>query len=428
MTKTNSELLAVAIKQLGNGGSIYRKYTGLSGNQPYCDAFVFWLFDANGCGGLLKWKGNARTSAPYSIKWCEKNLAQIPPYLGMACDIVYYDWEPNGRPNHVGICESKWGVNSIHAIEGNTKSGKKSGIVARKDRKGYIQAVFRPHFKPATLPEKKELTVDGAFGYKSIFMLQIVLGCTADAVLGKNIVKALQKKAGAKVDGAWGPGTSKAVQKMIGANVDGKWGRNSTKALQKWINKQAFPKTSTTTKPVQTEQPSVKAQKAVGWARSIAKGGKYTYKKFNNKNKKTKQCPICHKLTGKYKGWNCIGFCSAAYFHGAGMKVTCACNGIGTDGFYNKVTEASWKQRNGNDWKMISNGGSKGGADIPASKLLPGDNLICYDTKGKFHHTAIYTGNGKYIDCTNTSKKHIAERNYTTLTSKYQVTRAFRPL
>ena len=169
-------------------------------------------------------------------------------------------------------------------------------------------------------------------------------------------------------------------------------------------------------------------EKAVEWARSIAKNGGYTYKKWNDKDRKTKLCPICHNLTGKYKGWNCIGFCSAAYYHGAGMKVTCSCSGLGTDGFYTDVTEASWKKRNGNNWEMISNGGSKGGADIPTSKLLPGDNLICYDTKGKFHHTAIYTGNGKYIDCTNSSKNHIAERSYTTLTKKYQVTRAFRPL
>lgn len=240
--KTNKELLQVAINQLGNGGSVYRKYTGLKSNQPYCDAFVFWLFDANGCGSLLKWKGNARTSAPYSIKWCEKNLAQIPPYLGMACDIVYYDWEPNDRPNHVGICESNWGVSSIHAIEGNTTSGKKSGIVARKDRRGYIQAVYRPHFKPATMPEKEKLEVDGQFGYKSIFMLQTALKCGADAVLGKKTVKALQKKAGiSKPDGAWGPATTKAVQKMVGAGVDGKWGKNSTKALQRWINKKNFP-------------------------------------------------------------------------------------------------------------------------------------------------------------------------------------------
>ena len=99
-----------------------------------------------------------------------------------------------------------------------------------------------------------------------------------------------------------------------------------------------------------------KGKKAVAWAREIAKSGKYTYKHWKNKDKKTKQCPICHKLKGKYKGWNCIGFATASYFHGAGMKnITCSCSGLGTDGFFTKVTLASWKKRNGNDWTLITN-------------------------------------------------------------------------
>jgi len=188
-------------------------------------------------------------------------------------------------------------------------------------------------------------------------------------------------------------------------------------------------KTSTAKKTTATKAntPSAEAKKAVAWARKIAKNGGYTYKKFDVHNKKTKQCPICHKLTGKYKGWNCIGFVSAAFYHGAGVKsVECACNGIGTDGWFNKVTLASWEKRNGKGWKAVTNGGKKGGADIPASKLLAGDALICYDGGGKFHHIALYTGNSRYIDCTNTSKNHIAERPYSRLTKRYHVTRAFR--
>lgn len=178
--------------------------------------------------------------------------------------------------------------------------------------------------------------------------------------------------------------------------------------------------------PNSAPQPSDKAKKAVAWARKIAKGGQYTYKKFDVKVKKTKQCPICHNLTGKYKGWNCIGFVSACWYHGAGLKsVTCACNGIGTDSFFTKVTQKSWEERNGKGWKMIGNG-SKGGASLKTSDLIQGDTLICYDKNGKFHHIALYTGNGKYIDDTNTTTPHIAERPYTRLTGKYHVTRAFR--
>ena len=257
--KTNTELLAIAIKQLGKGGAVYRKYTGLSSGQPWCDAFVYWLYNANGCGSLLPWTGNQKTSCPSSIKWCEKNLAQIPPYLSLPCDLVYFDWENNKVPNHIGIIESRWASNSVHSIEGNTSGGK----VDRKNRKGYLQAIYRPHFKPAAMPKKEKLAVDGEFGYKSVYMLQVALGITPDAILGKGTGKALQKAAGTGQDGAWGKGTTKAVQKLIGVKQDGAWGPDSTKALQKWINKKAFPSTvdatPTVTKPT---TPTVSEPKA----------------------------------------------------------------------------------------------------------------------------------------------------------------------
>lgn len=224
-------------------------------------------------------------------------------------------------------------------------------------------------------------------------------------------------KFGLGVDGDFGNKTDHALkvfQKTEGIGVDGVYGSNSQKHANAY-------------KATATVKPSASAEKAVAWARSIAKGGKYTYKKWNSKDKKTKQCPICYKLTGKYKGFNCIGFVSCAYHHGSGMKnISCAMNGIGTDNFFTKVTLASWTKRNGKGWTMITNGGSKGGVDIAASRLVVGDVVVCYDGNGKFHHVVLYSGNGKYIDCTNTTTPHVGERNYSALCNKYHCTRAFR--
>ena len=169
-----------------------------------------------------------------------------------------------------------------------------------------------------------------------------------------------------------------------------------------------------------------KPEKAVAWAKEIAKSEEYTYKKWDSKDAKTKQCPICHVLTGKYKGWNCIGFVSAAYFHGGGIPVTCSCSGLGTDGLFDNVTEESWKKRNGENWKMISNGGKKNGTSIDASKLQEGDALLCYDDDGDWKHIVLYSGDGKYIDDTNGKTPNIAERSYSDLIKKRHVTRAFR--
>ncbi|MCR5035259.1 MAG: peptidoglycan-binding protein [Clostridia bacterium] len=421
---TNKELLAIAIKQLGNTGSKYRKYVGVGGS--WCDMFVFWLFDANGCGSLLTWTKNQRYYCPSSIEWCKKNLAMIPPYWAMECDLVYYDWDRNGRPNHIGIVEKNWTNQKIHAIEGNTSGGK----VARKDRKNYIQAVFRPHFKPSVTLKNKSLSIDGVCGNQTVAGIQRALKIlgyykgSIDGILGRKTMMALQAWAGCKQDAQFGPKTAKAIQKKLSIKQDGDFYIASTKALQKWVNAIAYQKKSAS-KPATTPKVNAKAQAAVNWGRKIIKSGKYKYKKWNNKKKNTKLCPICHPGSGN--GWNCIGFVSACFYHGAGVKdVTCSCSGIGTDSFFTKVTLASWQKRNGKNWTMITNGGSKGGADIPASKLLAGDVLICYDAKGKFKHIAIFSGNGKIIESTKTRTPNVGERTYKDLCGRHHVTRAFR--
>lgn len=428
---TNKELLAVAVKQLGNTGGKYRKYVGQPGN--WCDMFVYWLYHANECGDLLKWTTTAqKINCPSSIKWCEKNLAQIPPYWAMACDPIYFDWDGNGRPNHIGIVEEHWTNQKCHTIEGNTSGGK----VARKDRKGYIQAVFRPYFAPPVKLKDKALDVDGECGWQTIAGIQRTLKAlkyysgSIDGILGRQTMMALQRWAGCKPDALFGAKTARAIQKKLGLKQDGDFYIESTKALQRWVNANVYqkkPASNTTSKPASKPAASAnsKAQAAVDWGRQIIKSGKYSYKKWNNKKKNTKLCPICHPGSGN--GWNCIGFCSAAYFHGAGAKeVTCSCSGLGTDSFFTKVTLNSWRARNGQHWDMITNGGSKGGADIPASKLLPGDLLICYDSKGKFHHIALYAGNSKILESTKTRTPNVGERAYKDLCGRHHVTRAFR--
>lgn len=237
---TNTELFAIAKKQLGKNGTVFRKYVGISSGQPWCDAFVYWLFNANGCGALLPWKGLQRSYCPASIIWCRKNLAQVPLYLALPCDIIYCDWEPNGSPNHIGLVYNKIDTSKIHTLEGNTSGG----IVDDKIRPAkYVQAVFRPHFKGTF--KLGIIAVDGDCGYTTIANLQRALKMSFnDGILGKATVKALQKKAGLTgkaIDGAWGPATSRAVQRLIGLTgkaIDGEFGPASVRSLQAWINKQ----------------------------------------------------------------------------------------------------------------------------------------------------------------------------------------------
>ena len=257
--KTNKELLAIAKKQIGNGGAKYRKFVGLGSGQPWCNAFVFWLYADNGCGLLIQWKGNQRTYCPASYKWCQKNLAQIPPFLALPCDIVYFDWDKNGVPNHIGIVENKITTTATHTIEGNTSGGK----VDDKSRAAkYELAIFRTHFP--TTGKKKKLSCNGNFGYNSIFNLQDALCLKPTGILDKETVMQLQKKAGAKQDGAWGNGTSKAVQTMLkkaklySGSIDGDFGKNSVIALQKWINNINYPPKKKTPSNPKSDAPATK--------------------------------------------------------------------------------------------------------------------------------------------------------------------------
>lgn len=241
MGKNNIEQLAIAKKYLGQGGSKFRKYCGLPAGSAWCDAYVTTIFAEAGNKDLFC-GGTKQTYCPTTIKWCYNNLASIPPYLALPSDIIFFDWELNGVPNHIGFVRERKSCDEIYTIEGNTGNS----ICANRTRNTkYVQAVFRPHFKA---PYKiGTLEVDGLMGYNTIAMLQHVLGCGVDGILGQGTVKALQRKAGASADGLWGKGTSKAVQKMVGTTADGLFGKNSVKALQTWINKQYKPTPSTKT-------------------------------------------------------------------------------------------------------------------------------------------------------------------------------------
>lgn len=231
MGKSNIEQLNIAKKYLGNGGSKFRKFCGLPAGAAWCDAFVTTIFAEAGNASLFC-NGTKQTYCPTTIKWCRSNLAEVPPYLALPSDIIFFDWEPNSIPNHIGFVRERKDCEAIYTIEGNTSGG----IVANKVRNTkYVCGIYRPHFKASY--KIGTLTVDGYFGYNSIAMLQKALGVGVDGILGQGTVKALQRKCGASADGLWGRATSKAVQKWLGVTVDGYFGPNSVKALQRWINK-----------------------------------------------------------------------------------------------------------------------------------------------------------------------------------------------
>ena len=246
MGANNVELLKLAQKHLGQGGSIFNRYCNSSG--AWCCAFVTYIFH-EGDDSSLFYGGKKVVYCPTAIKWASANLAMIPAYLALPMDIVFFDWNHNALPDHIGFIRERKSCDEVYTIEGNTSGG----IVAQKTRPvKYIQGIYRPHF-PAKFDISKPLVIDGLIGYASIAMLQKALGgLDVDGILGKATVKKLQAWAGVAQDGAWGKNTSKAIQRKLGVTADGYFGANSCKALQRWCNSVVFK--NTPSKPV--EKPS----------------------------------------------------------------------------------------------------------------------------------------------------------------------------
>lgn len=237
--KSNVEQLALVAKDLGENC-----ITCCGMRNNCCAKFVCKGF-ARADNSSLFYGGRTVTYVPTAETWMRANLAEIPIYLAMPSDVITFDWNLNGTPDHIGFVANRISDTEIHTLEGNTGSG----IVAYRTRPDtYINGVWRPQFKPTSFTTLKKLDIDGKFDYNSIACLQLALRRGGyykgkiDAILGKETVRALQKKAsdgsGMRIacDGAWGIKTTKALQKWLNIKVDGYWGVDSTKSLQRWCN------------------------------------------------------------------------------------------------------------------------------------------------------------------------------------------------
>lgn len=383
-------------KQIGKGGATFRKFCGMTAGA-WCCAYVTWNFHKTGNKALF-YGGKKVVYCPTAIKWCMAFLAQIPMYLAMPGDIIFFDWNKNKVPDHIGHVKKHKSNSSILTHEGNTNGG----VVAEKERPAkYVLGVFRPHFKPPKDVCKKKLELDGDCGYYTIWNLEIALGLKPTGILSKAVVKALQRKAGATPDGAWLVKTSIAVQRMTGAKPDGDFFTESVKALQGWINKvngytkktTVTKKTTTTSKVTKPAKTSVKtpakvtnAQKIVNKAKELAWAYGTDKKKYAFKTGAPKA--VCKEAMKKY-GWadsksemsDCGNVASTIVRESGVSKSYKALHGIKTP---------FPKKEEGFDLVLD-------GKKIPKNFLEAGDN-IRYKKKNGKQHTLIYMGDGKICE------------------------------
>lgn len=217
---TVSKILELALEQVGVKdepiGSCNNKYNtayyGGRVNNPslaWCVVFLWWLFRECDAPSLFC-SGRKMASVPMALKRFQE-LDQIvsKPEPG---DIVFYDFNKNGTPDHVGIVYEVKSSGSVVAIEGNTSSSNQTngGTVQKKTRTAsQIYALARPKYETDTASGKKEKSVK---------------------YTKKDFVKDVQKTFGVTVDGIFGP-------KTLAATITVSQYRNKTHPVVKVIQK-----------------------------------------------------------------------------------------------------------------------------------------------------------------------------------------------
>jgi LysM repeat protein len=127
MGVTAKDILIVAASHIGlvDGPHAIREYGGVPGSA-WCAQEQWCIFNQIGAADLLP---GSKTAWVPTIRDRFRAAGRLFK-TGQPGDLVLYDWQPNGDPDHIGILEKTDG-RTVQAIEGNTSTSK---YVERKIR------------------------------------------------------------------------------------------------------------------------------------------------------------------------------------------------------------------------------------------------------------------------------------------------------
>lgn len=153
---TSPSILEIASKELGttevpDNLTKYGKWYGLDGN-PWCAMFVSWVYaQANLSSKIAAQSKKGFASCDAGLKWFAKQGKLVPVGEAQEGDIVFFQFDTDAQPDHVGIVEKNWKRRKILAcVEGNTSpnnQGSQSnggGVYQKKRPYGTVMAVVRP--------------------------------------------------------------------------------------------------------------------------------------------------------------------------------------------------------------------------------------------------------------------------------------------
>ncbi len=115
----DGNIVAVAKSQIGNvGGEPYWRWYGFNSRVSWCACFVSWC--ANQCGYIESGVIPRFSLCTDGVGWFRRHKQwQGREYAPAQGDIIFFDWDGDGKANHVGIVESV-SKGKINTVEGNS--------------------------------------------------------------------------------------------------------------------------------------------------------------------------------------------------------------------------------------------------------------------------------------------------------------------
>lgn len=143
----SEKIVSIALNEVGyteypanTNRTKYGKWFGLDGDK-WCGIFVSWVYDRAGAPlgniGFTKGFAGCQTAVAHFKK---KNKITDTPIPG---DIVFFDWNMDGRYDHTGIYVKDYGTDYIMTVEGNTSlTNQSNGGEVMYRRRLRSQALF----------------------------------------------------------------------------------------------------------------------------------------------------------------------------------------------------------------------------------------------------------------------------------------------
>ena len=115
----SSQMVSVAMTQLGNeGGQKFWSWYGFGSREEWCACFVSWCADQ--CGLIENGTFPRFSLCSAGMRWFQTNGKwQGSNYQPSPGTIIFFDWNGDGNPDHVGIVE-KCENGRVYTVEGNS--------------------------------------------------------------------------------------------------------------------------------------------------------------------------------------------------------------------------------------------------------------------------------------------------------------------